>query len=436
MRGLAARIGVVALGVSVVFAAIAYVTERNRLQASITELALLQVGRFNQQVIDLIDGPKIPDRVLVQEALERFADASGPTVTSSGYFVLARVFSADGTELAQIVDEGHANISAVNDRVDNARFRELAADEHWSTTVDINGITYIGVAVPMRNSRNEAAAQVVGAFTVSDDSHERMRADVLRTVVYVIAIVLATALAIYPIVGRLLGRLTGLTVNLLDANLETMQVLGGAIAKRDSDTDAHNYRVAVYSVALAQAVALPRDQIRSLIKGALLHDVGKLGIRDDVLLKPGKLDDEEFAVMKTHVEHGLDITARARWLADSADVVGGHHEKFDGSGYPAGLARDDIPINARIFAIADVFDALTSRRPYKDPMPFDAAMDVMAGGRGSHFDPALFDAFADIAAELYAAHGGRDDDSARLRLESLSQTYFRSDIAELVADQE
>ena len=194
----------------------------------------------------------------------------------------------------------------------------------------------------------------------------------------------------------------------------------------------HNYRVSVYSVALAEAIALPRTEIQSLIKGALLHDVGKLGIRDNVLLKPGKLDDNEFAVMKTHVEHGMDITSRASWLADAQDVVGGHHEKFDGAGYPHGLAGEDIPVNARIFAIADVFDALTSRRPYKDPLSFDATMQILEQGRGSHFDPGLLDAFSEIAADLYSEYGGHDDDRAKRQLESLSQKYFRSDIASLM----
>jgi len=149
-------------------------------------------------------------------------------------------------------------------------------------------------------------------------------------------------------------------------------------------------------------------------------------------LKPGKLDDDEFTVMKTHVEHGMDITARATWLDDARDVVGGHHEKFDGAGYPGGLAGENIPINARIFAIADVFDALTSRRPYKEPLSFDATMEILDKGRGSHFDPDLLDSFAAIAADLYAEYGGQDDDRAQRRLDSLSQQYFRTNIADLM----
>lgn len=431
-RMLASRIAIVTVVVGLIFATIAYLTQQRALESAISELALLQVDRFNRQALDILDQPEGFDRMIMQEELESFSAASGGTRISAGHFVLARVFDATGSELAQIADEGHANLDAVNARVDTAAFVPLAADERRVVTVEIADRTYIGVAVPMTNSANEVVAQVIGAFAVSATELDRLNREVLRTVAYVVAIILVTALAIYPIIGNLLSRMSRLTVNLLDANLETMQVLGSAIAKRDSDTDAHNYRVSVYSVALAEAVSLPRSEIQSLIKGALLHDVGKLGIRDNVLLKPGKLDDAEFTVMKTHVEHGMDITSRASWLADAQDVVGGHHEKFDGAGYPSGLAGHDIPVNARIFAIADVFDALTSRRPYKDPLSFDAAMEILERGRGSHFDPDLLDAFSNIAGKLYEQFGGHDDDRAKQRLEELSHEYFRSDIAALM----
>ena len=290
----------------------------------------------------------------------------------------------------------------------------------------------MGLARPWLNSNGMVAAQIIGAFALSDAALKRMRGDILLTVAYVIGIILVTALALYPIISNLVGRMSGMAVSLLDANLETMQVLGSAIAKRDSDTDAHNYRVTVYSVAIAEILQLSRGQIRSLIKGALLHDVGKIGIRDDVLLKPGKLDVDEFEVMKTHVQHGIDVTSRAQWLQDAQDVVGGHHEKFGGKGYPHGLAGQDIPITARVFAIADVFDALTSKRPYKEPFTFDATMEILEEGRGAHFDPQILDAFATIALSLYEEYGGQDDDRAQKRLTVLSQLYFRSDIADLM----
>ena len=150
------------------------------------------------------------------------------------------------------------------------------------------------------------------------------------------SIVIATTLLIYPLIRRLVERLSDLSIHLLDANLETLQVLGNAIAKRDSDTDAHNYRVTIYSVRLAEAHSVDNAAIRRLIKGAFLHDVGKIGVRDHVLLKPGRLNEEEFEIMKTHVSHGLDIIARSHWLRDAGEVIGGHHEQYAGKGYFGG----------------------------------------------------------------------------------------------------
>lgn len=119
-----------------------------------------------------------------------------------------------------------------------------------------------------------------------------------------IAVVLGTAALLYPVIVRLMRRVTGLSTDLLEANLEMLSTLGSAIAKRDADTDAHNYRVTIYSVRLAQAAGLDAPRIQALIKGAFLHDVGKIGIPDHILLKPGKLDDREYAEMKKHVAHG------------------------------------------------------------------------------------------------------------------------------------
>jgi HD-GYP domain-containing protein (c-di-GMP phosphodiesterase class II) len=221
--------------------------------------------------------------------------------------------------------------------------------------------------------------------------------------------------------------MTHLSRDLLEANLEIIKVLGSAIAKRDSDTDLHNYRVAIYSVRLAERIGLDAASVRSLIKGAFLHDVGKIGIRDDILLKPGKLTEPEFDVMKQHVRHGLDIVSRSDWLSDGANVVGHHHEKYDGSGYPDALRGKDIPVSARIFAIADVFDALTSKRPYKEPFSFERALDILTEGRGTHFDAALLDEFGCIAADLYREYSGRDDDRPRQALAEIVEEYFKSD---------
>lgn len=183
---------------------------------------------------------------------------------------------------------------------------------------------------------------------------------------------------------------------------------------------------------LAEAIGLDAHTIRALIKGAFLHDVGKIGIQDHILLKPGRLTPEEFEEMKTHVGHGLDIVGRAAWLADATAVVGGHHEKVAGTGYPNGLAGDAIPVTARIFAIADVFDALTSRRPYKEPLGFDEAMNILDQGRDSHFDGRLLDAFAQIAPALYAQFANTGDDSAHEALRQITDRYFLQDVGMLL----
>ena len=430
-RILVIRIGVVTLLACLIFGAVTYVTETARLEGAVTELAQLNVQQFNRRISSLLDRPAF-NAVSLQEELERFAERDDPTTLQDGKFVLARVIGPSGIEIAQLVDETHANIPAVSQTVDQSNFTPLGPGDIPATTIVINNVTYVGVAIPLLNSTGMVAAQIIGAFALSDAALKRMRGDILLTVAYVIGIILVTALALYPIISNLVGRMSGMAVSLLDANLETMQVLGSAIAKRDSDTDAHNYRVTVYSVAIAEILQLSRGQIRSLIKGALLHDVGKIGIRDDVLLKPGKLDVDEFEVMKTHVQHGIDVTSRAQWLQDAQEVVGGHHEKFGGKGYPHGLAGQDIPITARVFAIADVFDALTSKRPYKEPFTFDATMEILEEGRGGHFDPQILDAFATIALSLYEEYGGQDDDRAQKRLAVLSQLYFRSDISDLM----
>jgi HD-GYP domain-containing protein (c-di-GMP phosphodiesterase class II) len=269
-------------------------------------------------------------------------------------------------------------------------------------------------------------ARVNGVFVVAPAVIARAERRLAVSVSSAAAIVVATTLLLYPLIRRLVRRLSDLSTHLLDANLETLQVLGSAIAKRDSDTDAHNYRVTIYAVRLAEAHGVGNAVIRRLIKGAFLHDVGKIGVRDDVLLKPGRLDEAEFEIMKTHVTHGLDIIARSAWLRDAGEVIGGHHEKYAGKGYHRGLHGQTIPLTARIFAIADVFDALSSERPYKRPMPVAECIAILQQGAGQHFDPELVARFAAMAVELHARFGN-DVEAARKELAGIVERYFRAD---------
>ncbi len=428
-RSLILRLGVASLLLGLLFAAIAVFSETRRMEEQVLTLAEVSGARWNESIRTRLDDPAPLDAGSLQTALDRFIASSGTLPARRGRFVLVRVHEPGGRLLAGYEDPTFKQIDSVRAAVDAAGTRFPNDADRRVLSTRLTGRPYIAVQLPLTDSHGHVRAWLGGVFAVSDAERARFRSDVLKTVLYVLAIVLATALVLYPVISRLLSRLAGLAERLLDANLETMQVLGGAIAKRDSDTDAHNYRVAVYSVRLAEAAGLAPPDIRTLIKGALLHDVGKLGIRDSILLKPGRLDDREFEVMKSHVEHGLDITRRAHWLADAQQVVGAHHEKYSGTGYPHGLRGNQIPVNARIFAIADVFDALTSRRPYKEPMSFEDAMSILEQGRGEHFDPQLLDLFKRIARELYDRFGGKDGDEAREELRRITDRYFRADIA-------
>jgi HD-GYP domain-containing protein (c-di-GMP phosphodiesterase class II) len=424
-RALVVRLGAVAILLCLAFTAIAWFTASARLRDSVADLARLEAARFNQQVRGLLDAGT-PTPADWQRALEELGRNGAATGLDGGRFVMARIYDATGSPLATLDDPAFPGIDALRAAVAAADFAPPEQADSRIVSRRLGEQTYVAAALALRDTSGEIRAWLGGAFAVSAAAMAELRAGVYRTLAYVIAIVLATAFALYPVIGGLVRRLAAAGSELLDANLETLQVLGSAIAKRDSDTDAHNYRVAVYSAKLGEAAGLPEKDMPALIKGALLHDVGKLGIRDAVLLKPGKLDDDEFRIMQSHVEHGLDITRRARWLEDAGHVVGAHHEKYDGGGYPAGLAADTIPVAARIFAIADVFDALTSERPYKQPLSLQESMAILSRGRGSHFDPQLLDCFDGIAATLHADYGDAAGDAARRELQALLDRYFRA----------
>ncbi|WP_459903884.1 HD-GYP domain-containing protein, partial [Desulfosarcina cetonica] len=186
----------------------------------------------------------------------------------------------------------------------------------------------------------------------------------------------------------------------LKSHLYTIKALGNAIAKRDSETDEHNFRVTYFSLCLAEQLHLSAQSIQSLVKGAFLHDIGKIGIRDNILLKPSSLSNEEIAIMKSHVEQGVKIVNDIPWLGDAIDVIRFHHERYDGSGYPSGIIGEQIPIVARIFAVVDVFDALISERPYKHAISYDNAIEILKQD-SRRFDPLVLSRFLEISEALY-----------------------------------
>ena len=429
-RKLVTRLAITGLIISVVLGLVAIIIERGKVGEVVLDRALQGAVRFNIQAGYLLDKPGLPDHKGIQRELKAFGSHS--LKQRIGHFVFVRIFDPDSIIVAKNIDVNYTDIEVVEKHMDASDMRFPGEGENWHEVIRIHGSPYVKVGVPLTNSGGDVVAYAEGVFAVSSEAVAEARHRALRTVFIVIAIVLVTTGLVYPVIIKLMSRLTKLSVRLLDSHMEMLKVLGSAIATRDSDTDAHNYRVTIISVRLAEAVSIDPNAIRNIIKGAFLHDVGKIGISDNILHKPGHLTGEEFKVMKTHVTQGLDIIERSEWLNDATDVVGYHHEKIDGSGYPKGFSGEKVPITARIFAIADVFDALTSQRPYKKPLSFTETMKIMEEGRGSHFDPRLFDAFTNIANSLYNEFAGRIDDKLKKEVEAITQQYFSGDIDTLL----
>ena len=188
------------------------------------------------------------------------------------------------------------------------------------------------------------------------------------------------------------------------ASLDTVYRLSRAAEYKDEDTGAHVQRMSHYSSAIARGMGLDNEFVEQILWAAPMHDIGKIGIPDRVLQKPAKLDDEEWVIMRSHTTIGAEILkdASADFIILAADIAISHHEKWNGSGYPKAVKGSDIPLGGRIVALADVFDALTSERPYKKPFPLEKALAIIKEGHGSHFDPQVVDAFFAIEDEIKA----------------------------------
>ena len=174
---------------------------------------------------------------------------------------------------------------------------------------------------------------------------------------------------------------------------EMVQTLAVTIDAKDRYTNGHSFRVSWYASALAEKLGWQEEELKALRREALLHDIGKIGVPDAVLNKPGKLTDEEYAVIKSHTTVGSDILERTRNLHDAALVARHHHERFDGRGYPDGLKGEEIPLHARVVTIADTYDAMHSDRIYRKGLSYDLIHSELVKGRGSQFDPTLLDVF-------------------------------------------
>ena len=291
-------------------------------------------------------------------------------------------------------------------RGEPARFP--SPNSHRDSVVRLDGHMAVRSLVCLTDPSRRVFGYFEGIYLVPAQTVETITSRVRWALTLVLIVTTLTSLTLYPVIVTLNGRTLRLSETLLESISELMRVLGSAIAKRDSDTDSHNYRVALYATRLAEVLKRPDPEIAALIAGAFLHDVGKIGIPDGILLKADRLTPAEWETMKTHVTIGEEILQESSWLGRAREVVASHHEHYDGTGYPRGLKGDQIPFNARLFKIVDVFDALTSERPYKVAMPLQEALATMREDSGRQFDPEILATFERVAG-TYLNHYGRAD---------------------------
>ena len=181
----------------------------------------------------------------------------------------------------------------------------------------------------------------------------------------------------------------------------TLEALGGALDLKDAETEGHSRRVTAFTIAIARAMGLPKSQIDVIARGAFLHDIGKMAIPDKILTKPGALTPDEVTIMREHCYHGYQILSRIPFLAEAAEIVYSHQERYDGTGYPRGLKGDQIPLGARMFSVADTLDAITSDRPYRPAQTLQAAREEIERWSGRQFDPDVVKVFLSMPENIW-----------------------------------
>ena len=410
-RRTAVRIAAVSTLLAALASPIAWFVAQENAEENTVSLAMEE----SRRLLVFFDALALDDSVAKAHAVEAVRTIVG------GLFDIAEIYDRNGEMLSVAMT---AQGEAVEAKVPNHGRPDYSAASYESLKLP-DGRWVMRVFVPLKT---EAAGRINGYFegvrVVPDWQREQITANALSAALMVVLASLLCGAAIYPVVVHLSADNERKAREVLDSHISMMDALGRAIAKRDSDTGTHNYRVAWIAARIGERMGLRGHEMQSLIAGSFLHDVGKIGVSDTILLKPGKLDDAEFAIMRTHVSLGEEIVSGMGWLDGAHAIVAGHHEKWNGSGYPRHVAGEDIPLSARIFAVADVFDALCSKRPYKQAMDFDTVMAILDKDSGSHFDPSVLAIFQPMAREIFDCLAGCDEEQARLLLQGRVRFHF------------
>lgn len=380
--------------------------------AMLTTLILVSISTYSYMLVSIEGDIKEKALHASNSLSSKYIDMQHSQTNIMGNTFKQNIIKNTNFHFFNITDKAGKNIfyetsssyNLIKEQIKNSEHKiNLHNDEHSTITITHNhnnDIYYLDVVIPWQISQEN-----IGKLHTFYDASEYVKSiykEWFQDIILSVIIMGLFFIAGFPTVLILNKSIVKKNKSLSKTNIDILNLLGSAIAKRDSDTNAHNFRVTMYALILGEHLKLNKQKLKSLIKGSFLHDVGKIGISDAILLKPGKLTDPEFEVMKQHVLIGAEIINHSEQLNDAREIVFYHHEKYDGTGYMHGLKAENIPINARIFAIADVFDALTSKRPYKEPFSYEKAFEIMNENSGTHFDPKLLETFFQIAPDLFA----------------------------------
>lgn len=396
---------------SVLVGTVVYFYELEKIDDSIVELASIQAKEI------LPYGAPLQSN---KNAVSALAAQISDLIKND--FLVVEIYDKTGSKILESIA---SNYESVENAISQQKHPFPHDGKDYYERFNIDNNTYIQVLIPLFDMHKQLNGFFEGLYLIEKNKLAAIEQKIWDPIIIALFVIFVTTAILYPVIVNLNKDVIRFSNDVVRGNLDTAGVLGSAIALRDSDTGSHNYRVTLYAIRLAEELQQKQSiDMKALILGSFLHDVGKIGISDNILLKPGKLTAEEFEIMKTHVSLGVDIINNSPWLSKARDIIEYHHEKFNGAGYLKGLSGKAIPITARIFSIVDVFDALTSKRPYKEPFPFEVAMEIISKDAGTHFDPEIVETFKKIALPLHTQYANAREEYLVEALTSLTNFYY------------
>mgnify|MGYP000638352682 CR=1 FL=1 len=337
-------------------------------------------------------------------------------------FILVDLVGASKEPLLRLA---HSPADAVNSAFDKKGLTLITGKQANGDWIITNKRIYSKVMVPIYDSGEDLAGYMTGIYLVSlKETQQIINRFILSGIICIVAISLCALLCYFGFLF-MNNHLIRSIAELNRTNTFLIKKLGTALAKSNSQDAEQSFRVLLYSMKLAEKVKLPLEQRRTLIHGVFLHDIGMLPISPATLQKEDELEKEEMKQLDQHPKDGAALIRKFRWLREAEKVVRYHHENYDGNGYPDGAKHEKIPIVARIFSIADTFDALTSSRPYREPLSLEESLATMEQETGLQFDPVLLSAFLDMAPHLHETIASRTAKELEKEADKLLKKYLR-----------